>query len=362
MVVAKHQTSFCPLDPYLCAGIVMLLVCSTSMLYSAQNGWSPLIYKQLMHILMAFALLLAVAHLPPRFFYHYAPYGFALICIMLLMVAFTGHIGKGAQRWLSLGFVRFEPSELTKIALPMMLAWLVHQATIPIRGQTLAIAMLCIVVPGFLILKQPDLGTGMIIMACGLALIFLAGLSWRWIAIGSATLAASLPLLWHHMHHYQKERVLTFLNPERDPLGSGYHIIQAKIAIGSGGLWGKGWMQSTQAHLKFLPEHTTDFIFALWSEEFGWMGASALLLVYLSMSIRMIRLSAQMQTPFKQLLCGSLTCLFTLSYVINIGMVCGLLPVVGVPLPLMSYGGSALLMMACIFGMIFSAHHHPTFD
>ena len=269
-----------------------------------------------------------------------------------------GVIGKGAQRWLTIGFFRFQPSELMKITAPMMLAWYLHTKSLPPNKNTFLTCSLLIIVPVLLIAKQPDLGTALMI-ACvgGFALIF-AGLNWKLI-IGIITSSIiSLPIAWHFMHTYQRERVLTFLNPERSPLGSGYHIIQSEIAIGSGGVIGKGWLHGTQAHLNFLPEHTTDFIFAVCGEEFGLIGCVILLLIIVCVTLRGLYISSQAQTTFTRLLSSSLCLMFFMSAFVNIGMVTGILPVVGLPLPFISYGGTAMLTNMASFGIIMSISTH----
>jgi rod shape determining protein RodA len=245
-----------------------------------------------------------------------------------------------------------------KLAMPMMLSWYLDDKTLPPTASVLLACSALLAIPVLLTAKQPDLGTAIIIAASGVFVILLSGISWRLIA-GISTLAAlSTPILWHFMHAYQKERVMTFLNPESDPLGSGYHIIQSKIAIGSGGLFGKGWLNGTQAHLKFLPEHTTDFIFAVGAEEFGFIGAVILILVFLGILSRCLYISSQAQSTFSRLLTGSLCLTFFISVFINIGMVAGILPVVGIPLPFISYGGTSLVSIMAGFGIIMSVQTH----
>jgi rod shape determining protein RodA len=270
-----------------------------------------------------------------------------------------GEVGKGAQRWLNLGFVRFQPSELAKVAVPMMVAWYLSGQGMPPRWGRLLIAAILIAVPVLMIARQPDLGTSLLVASAGIFVLFLAGLSWRFI---SAMLVASVPLAWAlwewGMHEYQRQRVLTFLDPERDPLGSGYHIIQSKIAIGSGGLYGKGWLNGTQSQLEFLPERTTDFIFAVISEEFGLNGILLLLGLYLFIIFRGLYIAAHAQQTFGRLLAGSLILVFFVYLFVNTGMVSGNLPVVGVPLPLISYGGTSMVTIMAGFGVLMSVHTH----
>ncbi len=278
---------------------------------------------------------------------------------MLVAVIIVGETGKGAQRWLNLGFFRFQPSELVKLAVPMMIAWLLAEKALPPRWSRLATAGVLILLPVLLIARQPDLGTSLLVASAGLFVLFLAGLSWRFMA-GMVLTAIPLALsLWEWgMREYQRDRVLTFLNPERDPLGTGYHIIQSKIAIGSGGMYGKGWLNGTQSYLEFLPERTTDFIFAVLSEEFGFSGILILLAIYLFIILRGLYISARAQDTFGRLLGGAITMVFFVYLFVNTGMVSGMLPVVGVPLPLVSYGGTSLVTIMAGFGMLMSIHTH----
>jgi len=270
----------------------------------------------------------------------------------LIAVALFGSTGKGAQRWLNLGVMRIQPSEILKLGLPLMLAWYFHSRPLPPRLGHLLVSALIVALPVGLIARQPDLGTSLMIAASGLFVIFMAGLSWRLIGGFVALAAAAAPLVWSQMREYQQQRVLTFLNPESDPLGSGYHIIQSKIAIGSGGVYGKGWLQGTQSNLDFLPERSTDFIFAAFSEEFGLVGAIILFCLYLGILARGLHIAAHAQSTFSRLLAGSLSLTFFLYLLVNVGMVTGLLPVVGVPLPLVSYGGTSMVTLMAGFGIL----------
>jgi len=344
------------IDLQLLTGLLLLSGIGLLVLYSASSQSSWVMEKQLMRLGIAFATMWVFAFTPPSTYKRLAPFLFIFGVILLLVVLITGHVGKGAQRWLDLGLFRFQPSEILKLALPMMLAWYFSEGHIPPNNKSLFFASILIIVPMFLIAKQPDLGTAIIIAAAGFSVLLLAGISLRLVLGLVVAGIASTPILWHFMHSYQRQRLLTFLYPESDPLGSGYHIIQSKIAIGSGGIFGKGWLNGTQSHLQFLPEHSTDFIYAVLGEEFGLIGGIILLFVYLFIVGRGLRISSQAQDTFCRLLGGSLILTFFASVLINIGMVTGLLPVVGVPLPLISYGGSSMVTMMASFGIMMSIH------
>jgi rod shape determining protein RodA len=278
--------------------------------------------------------------------------------LLLLAVLFFGDVGKGAQRWLNLGVFKFQPSEMVKLAVPLMIAWYLAKQPLPPKLKTIALTFTLIAIPVGLIAKQPDLGTSLLVGSAGIFALFLAGISWRFIITLFGLAAAAAPVVWINMHNYQKQRVLTFLDPEKDPLGSGYHIIQSKIAIGSGGLFGKGWFNGTQSQLDFLPERHTDFIFAVLSEEFGLVGVLLLLSLYLFVILRGLYIASQAQETFGRLLSGSLILVFFVYLFVNTGMVSGLLPVVGVPLPLVSYGGTSLVTLMAGFGILMSIHTH----
>lgn len=333
---------------YLC----LLSVVSLALLYSgSQKSWL-LVRPQCLHILLGQCLFWIVAQIHPSHYARWTPYLYGTTIILLISVLVIGTTSKGAQRWLNLGLLRFQPSELLKITLPMMLAWYFQTCRLPPKGREIGIAALIIALPMVLIIKQPDLGTAMMMLLSGGLILILAGLSWRFIVHSLIGLALSLPLLWHLLHPYQRERVLTFFNPHRDPLGQGYHLIQSKIAIGSGGLVGKGWLKATQAERYFLPEHSTDFIFSVWSEQFGWVGGFLLLMLCLAITLRLLSFSSKMPQTFARLLTAGLSFVFFLAVLINVAMVSGLLPIVGMPLPLISYGGSAFLTYMIGFGII----------
>jgi rod shape determining protein RodA len=283
---------------------------------------------------------------------------YILSALLLAGVLVVGKISMGAQRWLDIGFIRFQPSELSKLSTPMMIAWYLSQHAPPPGFRQLALAGILIAIPTLLIAKQPDLGTAVLVASAGGAAVFLAGLPWTYLLGLVAAGGGLLPVVWHFMRGYQRDRVLTFLNPEADPLGRGYHIIQSKIAIGSGGLYGKGWLHGTQVHLEFLPESSTDFIFAVLAEEFGLLGCLGLLAAYLFILGRCLYIVVQAPDRYSRFLAGALTLTFFVYVFVNIGMVIGLLPVVGVPLPLVSYGGTSMVTLLAGFGMLMSIQTH----
>jgi rod shape determining protein RodA len=283
-----------------------------------------------------------------------------MIGLMLLIgVALFGEIQNGARRWLNIGVTRIQPSELMKLAVPLMMAWYFDKHEVTLRLRDYAVATLLLILPLLLILRQPDLGTTLLIASSGFYVLFLAGLSWRIIAGLLVVSLGSLPVLWVMLHDYQRRRIMTLFDPTQDPLGAGYHTIQSTIAIGSGGVIGKGWQQGTQTHLDFLPEKSTDFIFAVFSEEFGLVGNTALLLLYMVVIGRGMMITANASTQFTRLVAGSITLTFFTYIFVNIGMVVGILPVVGVPLPLISYGGTSMVTMLLGFGILMSIETHP---
>lgn len=346
------------IDGWLLLGILMLLSASTLLVYSASGGDIDVTYRHILRIGFALALMLIFAQIPPNILYLFTPWLFLAGILMLIAVILFGDVGKGAQRWLDLGPVKFQPSELMKLVLPMTIAWLFAHSNLPPSYRRLAAGALLIAFTAGLIVVQPDLGTSLLIAMSGLFVLFFAGLPWKIIFGAIVATVVSLPIVWHFMHAYQKQRVLTFLDPETDPLGSGYHIIQSKIAIGSGGIEGKGFMGSTQAHLDFLPESTTDFIFSVLAEEFGLIGVILLLTLYVFVIARGLFIASQAQGNFSRLVASSLMMTLFVYVFVNIGMVSGLLPVVGLPLPLMSYGGSALVTLMISFGILMSIHTH----
>lgn len=347
------------IDIYLLGLLLLLMAVGLVVIYSAGGQDQALVLRQLSRLGVAIAGMVFLAQLKPDTYKRWAVPIYVAVVALLISVLVFGVIGKGAQRWLDLGGFRFQPSEVMKLAMPIMIAYFLSQTPPPAKTAEVFKAFVLILVPTLLIAKQPDLGTSLLIAASGLFVVFLAGMSWRLVGVMTAAASAFAPVLWFYlMHDYQRRRVLTLFNPESDPLGSGYHIIQSKIAIGSGGLWGKGWLQGTQSQLEFLPERHTDFIFAVFSEEFGFSGVLLLLALYLLIVIRGMYIAANAQTPFARLLAGSITLTFFVYVFVNMGMVSGLLPVVGVPLPLISYGGTSMVTLLAGFGILMGIHTH----
>jgi rod shape determining protein RodA len=346
------------LDLPLLVGVLLLCGYGLLVLFSATDQNPGKVEGQMLRIIMAFGVMLALAQVSPGVLRRWAAPLYLAGVLLLVAVLIVGDIGKGAQRWLDLGVLRFQPSELLKVAVPMMLAWFLSGRPMPPCGWRILVGALIIAVPTLLIFEQPDLGTAVLVAGSGAMVLFLAGMSWRLI-LGVAVLAASTaPVLWYLLRDYQRQRVLTFLDPTTDPLGSGYHIIQSQIAVGSGGLYGKGWFNGTQSHLEFLPERTTDFIFAVLGEELGLTGALVLMAIYLFIILRGLYIAALARDTFGRLLAGGLSLIFFVYVFVNTGMVSGLLPVVGVPLPRVSYGGTSLVTIMAGFGMIMSIHTH----
>lgn len=327
-------------------------------LYSASNQNMAMVLRQVMRLLFAFLVMLVFACVPPHKYKTWTPWIYGVGLLLLVAVMGIGKIGKGAQRWLDLGFFRFQPSEIMKLAVPMMAAWFVDRKPLPIDMSSLVITFVLILVPAALIAKQPDLGTAIMVVFSGLCVIFVANLRVRIMVMGVVAMGLASPLLWHVMRDFQKQRILTLLHPEHDPLGSGYHIIQSKIAIGSGGALGKGWLAGSQSHLNFLPEHATDFIFAVAGEEFGFVGGVLIVFLVVLIALRGLSIARTAQTTYTRLLAAGLIMTFFLSAFVNIGMVMGMLPVVGIPLPLISYGGSAMVTFLASFGILMSIRSH----
>ncbi|MEO8223355.1 MAG: rod shape-determining protein RodA [Gammaproteobacteria bacterium] len=348
---------FLHLDGWLLAGISGVLVISMLALYSAEGQRLDELFDQVARVLVAFGALLFMAQISPAWLRRGSPLVYVLGLVLLGLVLATGDIGKGAQRWLDLG-VRFQPSEIMKLGVPLTLCWLLHDRPLPPSFGVLALVVLVIFVPVGMIAIQPDLGTAILIVLSGAVVTFLAGLGWRYIATVAALASAAMPALWLVMHDYQRKRVLTLLDPESDPLGAGYHIIQSKIAIGSGGIYGKGWLNGTQGQLEFLPERHTDFIFAVIGEEFGLLGALALLLLYMLIVGRGLYIAAGAPDTYTRLLAGGLSITFFFYVFVNTAMVMGLIPVVGVPLPLVSAGGTSMVTLMAGFGILMSIQTH----
>ncbi len=346
-------------DLPLLGGLIATLVLSLFVLYSASGQHYQMLLKQILHTGLSFGIMIIIAQINVKFFERWCLVIFLFCLVMLLGVTFFGEISKGARRWLNLGFIRIQPSEFFKIAMPITIAAVVAKESIPPRFIRVVWAVILVAIPSALIAKQPDLGTAILVGTSGIIAIFLGGISW-WYIISCALLALPLlPLLWMYvLHDYQKQRVLTFLNPESDPLGTGYNIIQSKIAIGSGGVYGKGWLHGTQSQLDFLPEHHTDFIFAVYSEEFGMMGFFLLMAIYMYIILRCIYIAKKAHSTFERILAGTLSLTFFFYIFVNIGMVSGILPVVGVPLPLISYGGTSMVTLCAGFGLLMSIRTH----
>lgn len=346
------------LDIPLLIALIALATLGVVILYSASGQDTDVLLRQGVRLGLAFGVMFILAQIPPHYIEFWAPWLFGAGVLLLVSVMLFGETGKGAQRWLDLGLFSFQPSELMKLAVPVMIAWYLSENPLPPSMRQLALASLIILVPVLMIAQQPDLGTAILIGGAGVFVLLLAGMRWRYLVGSVLAATASAPLLWYALKDYQRARVLTFLNPENDPLGSGYHIIQSKIAIGSGGLYGKGWLNGTQAHLDFLPERSTDFIFAVFAEEFGLIGIVLLMALYLFIVIRGLYIATQAQDTFNRLVAGSLTLTFFVYTFVNIGMVTGVLPVVGLPLPLVSYGGTSMVTVMAAFGIIMSIHTH----
>ena len=341
--------------------VILLLLATLSLMtiYSAGFDYPGRFEAHLRNLLLAFAVMWLVANVSPQWLMRSAVPIYAVGLVLLIGVALFGEVNKGARRWLHIGITRIQPSEIMKIAMPLMLAWYFARREGALKAVDFLIAAVILVVPTLLIARQPDLGTSLLVAGAGIYVIFFAGLPWKVIAAGIIAALAALPVMWNFlMHDYQKQRVLTLIDPTSDPLGKGFHIIQSTIAVGSGGFWGKGWMRGTQTHLEFILERTTDFIFAVYAEVFGVVGSLALIGVYLALVARALMISARGATLFMRLLAGSMGMIFFTYAFVNIGMVIGILPVVGVPLPLMSYGGTAMVTLGLGAGLLMSIQRH----
>jgi rod shape determining protein RodA len=348
------------IDASLVGSVMVMCLLGTVVLYSASEQSSEVVVKQLIRLGIGFVAMLGVAQISPRTLSRWVPVIYLLGLVLLVMVMFVG-TGRGAQRWLDLGFVRFQPSELMKLAVPLTVAAFLSEKVLPPQPSTIAVSVLLVLVPAALIVKQPDLGTAILVASSGIFVLYFAGISWRFMRNSALLGLAAAPLAWFAMHDYQRRRVLTLFNPEQDPLGAGYHIIQSTIAVGSGGIYGKGWLNGTQSHLEFIPERATDFIFAVYCEEFGLVGVVVLLIAYALIIARGIRIAVEAQEMFGRLVASALTLTFFIYIVVNMGMVTGQLPVVGVPLPLVSYGGTSLVTILIGFGILMSIQTHRIF-
>lgn len=341
-------------------GLLLLAVSALGLfvLYSASGQSLGMVLSQAQRLVLGFAVMIALAQAPPEFYRAAAPWFYSFSLLLLLAVAVLGQHAKGAQRWLDLGVMRFQPSELMKLAAPIAVAAYLQSRHLPPSFGTILVSLGLAMLPTGLIAIQPDLGTALLVVTAGVLALFFGGLRWRWIVLALGGVAAAAPLLWLKLHDYQRNRLLTFLDPERDPLGAGYHITQSKIAIGSGGLFGKGWLLGTQAKLDFLPEAHTDFIFAVYAEELGLIGVLLLLALYTAIVVRCMVIAMRGQDTFQRLIAGSLGLTFFIYVFINCGMVIGLVPVVGVPLPLVSYGGTSAVTLLAGFGILMSVQTH----
>lgn len=348
------------LDPVLLVLLVIQIVAGLFILYSGSDGSWETVQRQIIRFGLAFVVMFVFAQLDPLVYRRWSPwlYGVGMIALVAVLVAGVG--AKGAQRWLHLpGIPRFQPSEFMKLGVPMMLAWYLSRQALPPRFMTVVVALVAVLLPTALIAKEPDLGTAMLVGVAGLFVLFLAGLSWKLLASFVAMAGMAAPVMWFFvMRDYQKQRILTLLDPQSDPLGAGWNIIQSKTAIGSGGVFGKGFLQGTQSHLNFLPESHTDFIVAVLAEEFGFIGVVSLIILYLLIIARCMYIATHAQDTYSRLLAGSLSLTFFIYVFVNIGMVSGILPIVGVPLPLISYGGTSAVTLLAGFGILMSIHTH----
>ena len=339
-------------------GLLLLCLASLVILYSAGGEDSNLIINQSIRMLVAFIVMTVFAQVRPDSWFRWSPYIFSLGLVLLALVLVISYTGKGATRWLDLGIIRFQPSEIMKLAVPMMLAWVFTKGSLPPSQKNIFTAAAVLLVPAALILKQPDLGTTLMIMMSGIIIIFMAGFAWRSIGILAICAAVAAPFLWHFLHPYQQRRILTLFDPWSDPLGAGYHSIQSMIAIGSGGAQGKGWLNGSQSQLEFIPERHTDFIFSVFSEEFGFIGVIMLLALFVFITGRGLYIAYYTKDTYSRLLAGSLSMTFFFYVFVNMGMVSGMLPVVGVPLPLISYGGTSMVTLMAGFGILMGIHNH----
>ena len=345
------------LDMPLLGGLLLLMGIGLGTLYSASDLDRGQVISQALRFVLGLTLMAAISRIPPTSLRNWTPWLYAASVVLLVIVVIHGE-GRGANRWLDLKVVRFQPSELLKLTMPMMIAWYLNGRPLPPSWATLGIAGALIAIPAGLIAKQPDLGTALLVAGSGAFGIFLSGLAWWRIGLLLAAFAGAVPVGWHFLHDYQKNRVLTLLDPEADPLGNGWHIIQSKIAVGSGGLWGKGWHHGTQSRLEFLPEHTTDFIFSVFAEEWGLVGVLLLLALYVFIIARCLWIAANAKDTYSRLLAGAISMSLFVYVMVNGGMITGMLPVVGVPLPLVSYGGTSAVSLLAGFGVLMSIHAH----
>ena len=346
------------LDKTLFYALLTLAAISLFVVYSGSAKDVSATAGHFIRLLLGFTILLVVAQIRPEVLERWSPYVFIVGMLLLIAVLAIGVIGKGAQRWLHLGVIRFQPAEVMKLAVPMMLSWFLARGNLPPTLPKLGLAFLLMAIPAFMIIKQPDLGTALLVFGAGVFVLFLGGMRWRIIIGLLVAIAVGAPFAWNHLHDYQRQRVLTLFDPEADPLGTGYHTIQSMIAVGSGGIYGKGWLNSSQAHLDYLPESSTDFIFAVYAEEFGLLGSLLLVSIYSIIVARGLLIAYLAKDTYTRLLAGSLSLTFFLYFFVNMGMVTGILPIVGVPLPVMSYGGTSIVTIMAAFGILMSIQTH----
>jgi rod shape determining protein RodA len=347
------------IDPVMLALLVLITGFGLIVLYSASGQDIATVYRQAIRLGVGLTVMLVISQVPPHILRIWTPWLYGIGIIMLLATWFLG-VGRGTQRWLDIGFVRFQPSEVMKLAVPMMVAWYLHPRVLPPAWKAVGVGLGILLIPTILIARQPDLGTALLVAASGMLTLYLAGLRWRVMIGFAAVAAASAPVLWLVLEEYQRDRVRTFLNPESDPLGHGWNIIQSKIAVGSGGLTGKGWLNGTQSHLEFIPERHTDFILAVLSEEFGLLGVMLLMLTYMLLVARGLHIASVARDTGSRLLAGSLSLTLFVYVLVNGAMVSGVLPVVGIPLPLISYGGTSAVTLLAGFGIMMSIYGHRT--
>lgn len=348
------------IDPWLCLFLVLNALLGLTVLYSASAQDVGLVSKQAMSFGIGFVVMFSLAQIPPKVYQAFSPYFYIFAVLSLLAVVIFGEVRMGAQRWIDIpGFGSVQPSEFMKIGMPMMIAWFLSRKALPPSFSQVILSLVLIGIPFLLIAEQPDLGTSLLVLASGIFVLFLSGLSWRLIAAAAGAVAVIIPIAWEFLlHDYQRQRVLTLFNPEADALGTGWNIIQSKTAIGSGGFSGKGFLEGTQSHLHFLPEGHTDFIIAAYSEEFGLIGVSLLILLYCAIIFRTFQIGLQSFHNYGRLVAGAFGLSFFVYVFVNAGMVSGILPVVGVPLPFMSYGGTAIITLMSTFGLVMSIHTH----
>ena len=348
------------IDPWLCSFLVLNALLGLTVLYSASAQDVGLVSKQAMSFGIGFVVMFSLAQIPPKVYQAFSPYFYVFGVLSLVAVVIFGEVRMGAQRWIDIpGFGSVQPSEFMKIGMPMMIAWFLSRKALPPSFSQVILSLVLIVIPFLLIAEQPDLGTSLLVLASGIFVLFLSGLSWRLIAAAAGAVAMIIPIAWEFLlHDYQRQRVLTLLDPEADALGTGWNIIQSKTAIGSGGFSGKGFLEGTQSHLHFLPEGHTDFIIAAYSEEFGLIGVSLLILLYCAIIFRTFQIGLQSFHNYGRLVAGAFGLSFFVYVFVNAGMVSGILPVVGVPLPFMSYGGTAIITLMSTFGLVMSIHTH----